>query len=62
LLEDKTDDALTCAIPTKSGIRRGRAHRPPSLDSRFRGNDIAGDSIKLRQPQDLTSFMTVAFL
>jgi len=46
LLFEETHDALCCVIPRKRESSTRRARRPTSLDCRFRGNDIAGDSVK----------------
>jgi hypothetical protein len=45
---DGTDSALGNVIPAKAGIQTWRPLRPLPLDSRFRGNDNAGDSVKSR--------------
>jgi hypothetical protein len=34
---------LSNVIPAQAAIRQGRAHRLPSLNSRFCGDDIAGE-------------------
>jgi len=45
---DGTDSALGNVIPAKARIQTWRPLRPLPLDSRFRGNDNAGDSVKSR--------------
>ena len=45
---DGTDSALGNVILAKAGIQTWRPLRPLPLDSRFRGNDNAGDSVKSR--------------
>jgi hypothetical protein len=51
--EDGTADAFASVIPAQVGIQGRRAQRPPSLDSRFRGNDNAADSAKTCRRLDL---------
>ena len=45
---DGTDSALGNVILAKAGIQTWRPLRPLPVDSRFRGNDNAGDSVKSR--------------
>jgi hypothetical protein len=44
--EKKPMTPSAVSFPRTRESRGERAHRPTSLDSRFRGNDIAGDSFK----------------